>query len=76
MGHVAIIVFDATEQQIEKGFDLENSNFKLIPNGHNFHRKLNIRNFPHTVILDKQGRLLEKFSFSEEINVSALLNRS
>ena len=72
----AIIVFDATEQQIKQGFDLENSNFKLIPNGHNFHRKLNVNSFPHTVILDKQGRLMGEFSFSEEIDISAWLDKS
>ncbi len=72
----AIIVFDATEQQIKKGFDLENSNFRLVPDGHNFHRKLDVNSFPHTVILDKQGKLMEESSFSEEINISELLNRS
>ena len=73
----AIIIFDATEQQIRKGFDLTNSNFKLVPNGFNFQRKMNIRSFPSTIILDKQGRLMEEFPMmSEGIDILELLDKS
>ena len=72
----AIIIFDASKQQIRKGFNLTNSNFKLVPNGVNFQRKMNIRRFPSTVILDKQGRLLEKLPMSEGIDILELLNKS
>ncbi len=73
----AIIIFDATKQQIIDGFDLKNSNFKLVPNGFNFQRKMNISTFPTTVILDKQGRLIEEFpGTSEGIDVLELLNKS
>ena len=73
----AIIIFDATEQQIRKGFDLTDSNFKLVPNGFNFQRKMNIRSFPSTIILDKQGRLMEEFPMmSEGIDILELLDKS
>ncbi len=72
----AIIIFDATKHQIRKGFDLTNSNFKLVPNGVNFQRKMNIRRFPSTVILDKQGRLIEELPMSEGIDILELLNKS
>ena len=72
----AIIIFDATEQQIRKGFDLTNSNFKLVPNGVNFQRKMNIRSFPSTVILNKQGQLMEELPMSEGIDILKLLNKS
>jgi len=72
----AIIIFDSTNEQIKKGFDLENSNFKLIPNGSNFHNKLNIRDFPSTIILDKVGRLLKEFDWSDSIDVLEMLNKS
>lgn len=72
----AIIIFEASRAQIEKGFDLKNSNFKLIPNGFNFHQMLNVKSFPSTVILDKEGKLLEELDWSDEIDIIKLLNRS
>lgn len=72
----AIIIFDASKKQIQKGFDLIDSNFELIPNGYGFHRKLNIISFPSTIILDKEGRLMEEFNWSDEIDILDMLNKS
>ncbi|WP_157480518.1 TlpA family protein disulfide reductase [Gillisia sp. CAL575] len=72
----AIIIFDATKQQIHKGFDLIDSNFKLIPDGYNFHQKLNIRYFPTTLILDKKGKLIREFQRTDEIDILDLLSKS
>lgn len=72
----AIIIFDASKQQIKNGFDLIDSNFKLIPNGNNFHRKLNIKFFPWTIILDKEGRLMEETKWSDEIDILEMLNKA
>ncbi len=72
----AIIIFDASKQQIKKGFNISNSNFNLVPNGYNFQRKMKINRFPNTIVLDKKGRLLEEFPMSEGINIQELLNKS
>ena len=72
----AIIIFEASVEEIKKGFDLKNSNFKLIPNGFNFHQMLNIKSFPSTIILDKEGRLMGKLDWSESINILNMLNKS
>ncbi len=72
----AIIVFAPSKKQVLEGFDLKNSNFKLVPDGHSFHDMLNIRNFPSTVILDKEGHLMKEFSYSDEIDIVKLLNKS
>ena len=73
----AIIIFEASKEQVRSGFDFENSNFRLVPNGFGFLRKLNINTFPTTVILDKQGRLLEELLWtSEGIDILELLNKS
>lgn len=72
----AIIIFEASVEEIKKGFDLKNSNFKLIPNGFNFHQMLNIKSFPSTIILDKEGRLMGKLDWSESINIINMLNKS
>ncbi|GEM_PF-3752130 len=72
----SIIIFNATRQQIKKGFDLVDSNFKLIPNGGDFQNLLHIKSFPSTIILDKEGKLMEEISMSSDINILALLNRS
>lgn len=71
-----IIIFDANKGQIQKGFDLIDSNFELIPDGYNFHRKLNINYLPTTIILDKQGKLMEEFQQSDEIDILDMLNNS
>lgn len=73
----AIIIFGATTiQQILKAFDLTDSNFKLIPNGWGIFSRLNINRFPTTIILDKEGKLMEDNNRSTEINILDLLNKS
>lgn len=72
----AIIIFRTSKQDVQRGFDLNNSNFKLIPNGANFQDKLNIRSFPSTIVLDKEGRLIDIFNSSERMDILKLLNES
>ena len=72
----AIIIFRTSKQDVESGFDLKDSNFKLIPNGANFQNKLNIRSFPTTIVIDKEGRLINQFNSSKRMDILKLLNES
>lgn len=72
----AIIIFRTSKQEVKRGFDLKDSNFKLIPNGANYQDKLNIRTFPSTIIIDKEGRLIKVFKSSKTIDLLKLLNES
>ena len=71
----AIIIFTTQRKEIIRGFDIENSNFKLVPNGYGFHNKCDIRQYPTTIIIDKNGKLIGKFKYINEINIEELLNR-
>ncbi|GAA4280307.1 peroxiredoxin family protein [Gaetbulibacter aestuarii] len=72
----AIIIFNANKDEINRGFDLENSNFKLIPNGGNILRQLNVNRFPYTVVLNKEGVVMAVFKYSDEMNILELLNKA
>ena len=47
----SIIFFASNELDIEEGFDLQNSNFELIPNSLNFHQKFSME-IPKNKALD------------------------
>jgi len=68
----AIIIFASSISDINKGFDLPNSNFKLIPNGINFQEKFSITTFPTTIVIDKNGKLVDYFRDPEDINLKRL----
>ncbi|SEA32519.1 Peroxiredoxin [Flavobacterium gillisiae] len=65
----AIIVFQCSESDVRKGFDLENSNFELVANGQNFIEKYGISRFPSTLLIDQDGNLIEKYVYSEDITL-------
>lgn len=69
----AILLFMNSAEQVKAGFDYQNSNFRAVPNASNFAVKLNLRSYPKTLVIDKQGKLLEEFSGRQEINIEALL---
>ena len=70
----SIIFFASNELDIEEGFDLQNSNFELIPNSLNFQQKFSITKFPTTIIIDKNGKLVDYFTCMEDINLNKLIN--
>lgn len=70
----SIIFFASNELDIKEGFDLQNSNFELIPNSLNFHQKFSITRFPTTIIIDKNGKLVDYFKNMEDINLNKLIN--
>ncbi len=65
----AVIIFECSEKEIINGFSIPDSNFKLVGNGMNFIQKLGISRFPYTLIIDQQGNLIDKFAFSEDIEL-------
>lgn len=71
----AIIIFGCTEDEVREGFNLNNSNFKLVANGQNFIFKYNIHRFPSTLLIDQNGKLIENYSDSEEIIIEEHLNK-
>ena len=58
----AIIIFPSTEDDVREGFDLANSNFKLVANGTIFMIKYAIRKYPSTLLIDQNGILIGYFS--------------
>lgn len=65
----AIIIFQCAEDEIRKGFDLKDSNFKLVADGFNFIIKYGIRHFPSTLLIDQNGKLIKDYIFSESENI-------
>ncbi|MFD0836547.1 redoxin domain-containing protein [Mariniflexile aquimaris] len=71
----SIIIFTTPKEEILKGFDIKNSNFKLVPNGSGFHNSCHITRYPTTMIIDKNGNLIDSFKIIDDINLIELLNR-
>lgn len=71
---IAIIFFASNELDIKKGFDLQNSNFEIISNGYNFQEKFSITRFPTTIVIDKNGKLINYYNYMDEINLTHLIN--
>ena len=71
----AIIIFTTQKEEVLRSFDIENSNFKLIPNGDGFHNRCEINRYPTTIIIDKNGKLIDTFKYIYDINIDELLNR-
>lgn len=69
----AIIIFAAPKKDVEKGFDQADSNFNAVANGSNFQDILQIKRFPFTVVIDKQGKLLDYYNMSDRIDIVKLL---
>lgn len=69
----AIIFFTSNELEIKKGFDLPNSNFELIPNGLNFQEKFSITRFPTTIIIDRNGKVVDYFNHIDDINLNKMI---
>ena len=70
----AIIFFASNELDIKQGFDLQNSNFEIISNGYNFQEKFSITRFPTTIVIDKNGKLIDYYNYMDEINLTHLIN--
>ena len=70
----AIIIFQCSEEEVRQGFTFKNSNFDLVANGQNFIFKYDIHHFPSTVLIDQNGKLIENYSFPDDINFSEHLN--
>ncbi|WP_299394540.1 redoxin domain-containing protein [uncultured Gelidibacter sp.] len=71
----AIIVFDTSKSNVEKGFDLKDSNFKLVANGRNFIEKYGIKYFPSTLVIDQNGSLIDIFRHVDEIDLESYLKK-
>lgn len=70
----AIIFFASNELDIKQGFDFQNSNFEIISNGYNFQEKFSITRFPTTIVIDKNGKLIDYYNYMDEINLTRLIN--
>lgn len=71
---VAIIIFASSKSDINKGFNLPNSNFNLVANGNNFFIKYSIRSIPSTAIIDQKGKLIQFFDDVDTINLKKILS--
>ncbi|MDT0541003.1 hypothetical protein [Croceitalea sp. P059] len=65
----AFILFNGSKQEIKAVFDYKESNFVPVANAMNFMQKFGIKRFPKTLVIDEKGILIEKFSYSEDINL-------
>ena len=73
---VAVILFRADKNTVERGFDLKNSNFIPIPSADNFQDQLNIKYFPSTMLLDKEGRVMKIYKSSNVIDIEKALDEA
>lgn len=71
----AIIIFGCTEDEVRKGFDLNNSNFELVADGQDFIFKYDIRRFPSTLLIDKNGKLIGNYPDSDTIIIEEHINK-
>lgn len=71
----AIIFFASNKLEIQQGFDLPDSNFEIIPNALNFQEKYSITGFPTTIVIDKNGRLVDYYKYMDEINLEEIINK-
>lgn len=71
----AIIIFSCGEDEVRKGFDIDNSNFKLVAGGENFIIKYDIHTFPSTLLIDQDGKLIENLSNTEDIILEDYLKK-
>ena len=71
----AIIIFECSEDEVRKAFDLENSNFNLVAEGRNFSIKYDIHNYPSTLLIDQNGKLIENFLNVEDVVLEDYLKK-
>jgi len=69
----AIIFFASNESDIKQGFDLPDSNFELIPNSVNFQKKFSITRLPTTIIIDRNGKLVDYYKHMDAINLNKMI---
>lgn len=69
----SIICFADSKENILKEINLGDTNFKLVADGKWFHEKFNIVHFPTTLLLDKEGKVINHYSSSDEIDLKTLL---
>lgn len=74
-GVEAIVFFVCDKKEVQSGFDLAGSNFKLVANGYNFADKYNIHRFPTTLLIDQNGHLIENYTESGDINLEQFLSK-
>jgi len=70
----SIIIFLSPLSEVKQGFDLKNSNFNVVANGRNFRDKFSITSFPTTLVIDKNGFLLDYFNRSEDIDFKQMIS--
>lgn len=71
----AFILFNGSKQEIRTVFDYKNSNFIPVGNAMNFMQKFGIKRFPKTLVIDENGVLIKKFSYSEDINLDSYFEK-
>lgn len=69
----AIIIFKDSEVEVKQGFTLPDSNFHVVANGINFIEKYGITRFPSTLLIDKEGKVIALYPYSEDIDISSFL---
>jgi peroxiredoxin len=70
----AIIIFSSSTSEVMQGYDLKNSNFEVVADAFNFREKYSITSFPTTLIIDKNGFLLDYYNRSEDIDLKLLIS--
>ena len=69
----AVIFFASDKEEVRKGFNIPNSNFQLIANALNFHDKFSITRFPTTIIIDKNGVLVDYYKNIDDIDLEKIM---
>lgn len=68
----AFILFGNDIKSIEKIFTLKDSNFEIIPDADNFHKKFNVSRMPVTLVLEPDLTVEDWYTYSEDINLEKI----
>jgi len=70
-----IIIFGSSREEIISFKDLENSSSIIVPDGHGFFGRNHIKRYPSTLIIDKDGRLIDTYSRLKDIDIEKLIEK-
>lgn len=66
---VAIIINNGDLSTTKRFYSKKKSLFKVVPNGLNFINKYGITRFPSTLVLNREGKLVNTYSYTEDLSL-------
>lgn len=69
-----ITIFRSSKEEISQIFDVEKYYSSFVPNGFGFYGRNHIKRFPSTIVIDNEGKLVNIYFNSKDINIENLFN--